>query len=240
MYPLFIKEIKSFFSSIIGYASILVFLITNGFFLWVFQNNIIEMGEASLYMFFSIAPIILMFLVPAFTMKLFSEEKRSGTIELLMTKPISNIKIVLAKFLAASFLVFIALIPTLVYYISIIYMAEPIGNVDHSSTIGSYLGLLMLGMAFASIGLFSSSVSNNQVIAFLTGVFLCFIFYSGLTNFAALIDTAPIDLYLQKLSMIEHFNSIKKGVIDSRDILYFFSIMFFFVLSTKTILQYKK
>ena len=240
MYPLFIKEIKSFLSSIIGYASIVVFLIATGIFLWVFpgNNNVIEMGDASLVVFFNIAPSILMFLIPAFTMKLFAEENRAGTIEILMTKPISVFKIVLAKFLAGSFLILITLIPTLVYYISVYYLGNPVGNIDHASTTGSYLGLVLLGMTFVSIGIFSSSLSSNQVIAFLIALFLCFIFYLGFT-FVASIFGNPLDYYLLKLSMIEHFTAIKRGVIDSRDLLYFFSIILFFLISTKTVIQYK-
>ena len=240
MYPLFIKEIKSFLSSIIGYASIVVFLIATGVFLWVFpgNNNVIEMGDASLVVFFNIAPSILMFLIPAFTMKLFAEENRAGTIEILMTKPISVFKIVLAKFLAGSFLILITLIPTLVYYISVYYLGNPVGNIDHASTTGSYLGLVLLGMTFVSIGIFSSSLSSNQVIAFLIALFLCFIFYLGFT-FVASIFGNPLDYYLLKLSMIEHFTAIKRGVIDSRDLLYFFSVILFFLISTKTVIQYK-
>ena len=240
MYPLFIKEIKSFLSSIIGYASIVVFLIATGIFLWVFpgNNNVIEMGDASLVVFFNIAPSILMFLIPAFTMKLFAEENRAGTIEILMTKPISVFKIVLAKFLAGSFLILITLIPTLVYYISVYYLGNPVGNIDHASTTGSYLGLVLLGMTFVSIGIFSSSLSSNQVIAFLIALFLCFIFYLGFT-FVASIFGNPLDYYLLKLSMIEHFTAIKRGVIDSRDLLYFFSVILFFLISTKTVIKYK-
>jgi len=240
MYPLFIKEIKSFLSSIIGYASIVVFLIATGIFLWVFpgNNNVIEMGDASLVVFFNIAPSILMFLIPAFTMKFFAEENRAGTIEILMTKPISVFKIVLAKFLAGSFLILITLIPTLVYYISVYYLGNPVGNIDHASTTGSYLGLVLLGMTFVSIGIFSSSLSSNQVIAFLIALFLCFIFYLGFT-FVASIFGNPLDYYLLKLSMIEHFTAIKRGVIDSRDLLYFFSVILFFLISTKTVIQYK-
>ncbi len=240
MYPLFIKEIKSFLSSIIGYASIIVFLVSTGFFLWIFpgNNNVIEMGDASLGVFFNIAPSILMFLIPAFTMKLFAEENRAGTIEILMTKPISIFKIVIAKFLAASFLIIITLLPTLIYYSSVYYLGNPVGNIDHASTIGSYLGLVMLGMTFASIGIFASSISSNQVIAFLIGLFLCFIFYLGFTFIASIFGN-PLDYYLLNLSMIEHFTSIKRGVIDSRDLIYFLSVILFFLLSTKTIIQSK-
>jgi ABC-2 type transport system permease protein len=240
MYPLFIKEIKSFLSSIIGYASIIVFLISTGVFLWVFpgNNNIIEMGNSSLVVFFNIAPSILMFLIPAFTMKLFAEENRAGTIEILMTKPISIFKIVVAKFLAGSFLIILTLAPTIVYYVSVYYMGNPTGNIDHASTIGSYLGLILLGMTFVSIGTFASSLSSNQVIAFLIGLFLCFIFYLGFTFIASIFGN-PLDYYMLKLSMIEHFTSIKRGVIDSRDLVYFLSIILFFLVSTKTVIQHK-
>ena len=241
MKALLIKEIRSYLSSVIGYASILVFLITTGLFIWVFpgNNNILEMGDATLQSFFSQAPGILMFLIPAITMRYFAEEKRAGTIELLTTKPISDLQIVLSKYLAGCFLTFITLLPTLVYYVSICYMGEVTGNIDHPSTIGSYLGLLLLSMTFVAIGTMSSSIANNQVIAFIIGLFFNFLFYAGFTIIASIIRP-PLDYVFLKISMLEHFIAIKRGIIDSRDIIYFFSVIILTLYITKVVFSHKK
>ena len=171
MKALILKEIRSYLSSIIGYAAIIVFLISSGFFVWILpgNNNIIDMGESSLQTFFSQAPGILMFLFPAFTMRCFAEENKTGTLELLITQPISIFKIILSKYLAASFLAVLTILPTLIYYISVYQMGEIAGNIDHPSTIGGYLGLLLLSITYVAIGILASSLSKNQVIGFLLG-----------------------------------------------------------------------
>ena len=238
MKALLVKEIRYYLSSIIGYAAIAVFLITSGFFVWVFSgnNNIIEMGEASLQSFFSQAPGILMFLFPAFTMRCFAEEKRTGTIELLSTKPITLFQIILSKYLAASFLAILTIFPTLVYYISVFNMGETLGNIDHPSTIGSYLGLILLSITFVAIGLLASSLSRNQVIAFLLALFFNFFIYVGF-SFLATIAANPMDYFLIKMSMMDHFVSLQRGILDSRDLLYFISIICFTLYLTRAVLK---
>jgi len=245
MFSLFKKEISAFLSSALGYIAIITFLISTGVFMWIFpsygisevlitSNNIFDMGESSMKSFFNMAPNIFLFLIPAITMKLFAEEKNTGTIELLFTKPISELKVVLSKFLAASFLVFISILPTLIFYYSIIKMGN--SNIDHAATWGGYIGLLMLGAVFVAIGLFSSAITNNQVIAFITSMFLCFMFYLGF-SFISEIISSPFDYFLLKISVFEHYSSLQRGVIDSRDIIYYLSIIVFFLFSTATIIK---
>lgn len=238
MKALYLKEIRSFLNSLVGYIAIAVFLTTTGMFLWYFSgpNNIIDYGEASLYSLFAIAPYVFMFLIPAITMRSFADEKRNGTIEILLTKPISDIGIILAKFFAGSTLVLLALLPTLVYYYSVIQLGEVKGNIDHASTWGSYTGLLLLGMTFVAIGNFASSITKNQIVAFLMAVLLCFLLYVGFQFFAENF-VAPWDLFFIKLSIQEHFESMQKGVIDSRDVIYYLGAIVLFLFSTKLSLQ---
>ena len=167
MFTLYKKELGSFFSSLMGYLTIIVFLLLNGLMLWVFNSdfNIMDYGYAGLDGLFLIGPFLFLFLIPAITMRMFSEEKKNGTIELLFTKPLSEYQIIFAKLLAGITLVFISILPTLVYYVSIYLLGDPIGNVDTGSVVGSYIGLLFLGSAFVSIGLFSSVLTNNQIVA---------------------------------------------------------------------------
>jgi ABC-2 type transport system permease protein len=238
MKALYIREIRGFLNSLVGYISVAVFLVTTGLFLWFFQSayNILDYGEASLDAFFDVAPLIFMFLIPAITMRMFSEEKRTGTIELLLTKPISDTQIILAKYLAGTTLVLISLLPTLVYYYAIIELGEPKGNIDHAGTWGAYLGLFLLGAVFVAIGVFSSSITNNQVVAFLFSVIICFIVFIG---FQFIADTlpAPWDLFFIQLSVQEHYLSLQKGVIDSRDVIYYLSVIALFIILTKVSLQ---
>lgn len=238
MRALYIREIRGFLNSLVGYISIAVFLIATGLFLWFFQSayNILDYGEASLSAFFEIAPFIFLFLIPAITMRMFSEEKRTGTIELLLTKPITDFSIIFSKFLAGTTLVFIALLPTLVYYYTLSSIGNPVGNIDHAGTLGAYLGLFLLGAVFVSIGVFASSVTSNQVVAFLYALITCFIVYVGF-QFIADSLSSPWDLFFIQLSVQEHYLSLQKGVIDSRDILYYISIISLFILLTKVSLQ---
>ena len=181
MFTLFKKEVKIFLNSLIGYIVITVFLLINGLFLWVFplDFNILENGYANLDGLFVITPFVFMFLIPAITMRSFAEEKRTGTIELLLTKPITDIQIVLAKFFAGVVLVLFSLIPTLIYYISVYYLGSTKGNLDSGSIWGSYIGLIFLGSAFVAIGVFASSITDNQIISFITSLFLCGFLYVG-------------------------------------------------------------
>ncbi|WP_339917458.1 gliding motility-associated ABC transporter permease subunit GldF [Yeosuana marina] len=225
------KEINSFFSSPIGYLVIAIFLLLNGLFLWVFKGdfNILDYGFADLSSFFLIAPWILMFLIPAVTMRSFSDEKKQATLELLMTKPISKLNIVLGKYFGALILIIIALLPTLLYVYTVYQLGNPIGNLDIGSTLGSYFGLLFLITSYTAIGIFSSTISENQIIAFLIAITICFVFYIGFDGLADITSST----FLEELGMSYHFKSMSRGVLDSRDIIYFLSITIFFVMITK-------
>ncbi|MGB5363159.1 MAG: gliding motility-associated ABC transporter permease subunit GldF [Aureibaculum sp.] len=224
------KELNSFFASPIGYLVIAVFLVMNGLFLWVFVGdfNILNAGFADLNSFFFITPWFFLFLIPAITMRSLSDEIRLGTIEILKTKPISDWQIVLGKFLGALLLILFALIPTLIYAYSIIQLGNPVGNLDIGATIGSYIGLLFLASAFTSVGLFTSTYSSNQIVAFMLGVIISFFMFYG---FEALADIG-ISETLRSFGLYEHYKSISRGVIDTSDIVYFVSVTIFFLFLT--------
>ncbi len=227
-----LHEIKSFFGSPIGYLVIALFLLFNGLFLWVFDGeyNILQSGFADLSPFFTLSPWIILFLIPAVTMRSFSDEKKQGTIELLLTKPLSIWQIVNGKFLGAFFLIVAALVPTLVYVYVINSLGMPEGNIDMGRTIGSYFGLLFLVATYTAIGIFTSTLSENQIVAFLISVLLCFLFYygfEGLSNYVKVFENG-----ISRLGMEYHYKSMSQGVIDSRDILYFLSISFLFLSLT--------
>lgn len=227
MFALLKKEITSFFASPIGYLVLAIFLIINGLFLWLFQNefNILDYGFADLTSFFTLAPWVLIFLIPAVTMRSFSEEKRQGTLELLLTRPISKLQIVLGKYFGAVVLIVLALIPTLLYVYTVYQLGNPLGNLDVASTIGSYIGLLFLVASYTAIGVFSSSLSKNQIVAFIIAVFTCLFFYIG---FESLADFIAVD----DLGMQAHYESISRGIIDTRDLLYFITVTVIFILLT--------
>ena len=233
MLAIFKKEFNSFFTSTIAYLTIGIFLLINGLFLWVFDDdfNILNAGFADLTSFFYLAPWILIFLIPAITMKTFADEFRSGTIEILKTRPITNITLVLGKFFAILTLLIIVLIPTFVYAYSIHELGNPVGNLDYGSISGSYLGLFLLASSFASIGIFTSTLSKNQVVAFLLGICMVFLFYSGFDAVSSLFGDYSYTIKL--FGMNEHYKSISRGVIDSRDVLYFMSIIIFFLFVSK-------
>ncbi len=230
MFALLKKEINSFFASPIGYLVIAIFLILNGLFLWVFKGefNILNYGFSDLSSFFLLAPWILIFLIPAVTMRSFSDEKKQGTLELLLTKPITHLQIVLGKYLGALSLIVLALLPTLLYAYTVNELGNPVGNLDFGSTLGSYFGLLFLVAAYTAIGVFSSTLSDNQIVAFITAVFLCFLFYIG---FEGLSDLSSSN-FIEQLGMSAHYKSMSLGVLDTRDILYFLSITVLFILFT--------
>ena len=225
------KELNSFFSTSIGYLVIGVFLALTSLFLWVFKGefNILDAGFADMNSFFFIAPWFFLFLIPAITMRSFSDEFRLGTIEILKTKPISNWQIVLGKYFGALLLILLALLPTLVYAFSIQNLGGEIGSLDSGSTIGSYIGILFLASTYTSIGLFTSTLSNNQIVAFILAVLICLFMYYG---FDALADINLVD-GIQNLGMKAHFNSISRGVIDTRDLIYFISTTVFFLFLTQ-------
>ena len=231
MLALIKREINSFFASPIGYLVVALFLVFNGLFLWVFTGNfnILDAGFADLSAFFELAPWILLFLIPAVTMRSFSDEKKMGTLELLLTKPISLQNIVLGKYFGAVLLIIIALIPTILYVFTISNLGNPAGNWDMGSTVGSYIGLLFLVLAYAAIGIFSSTISSNQIVAFIVAIFICFVFYYGFEGLASLFQS---EFSIERLGMKAHFDSVARGVLDTRDIIYFLSITFFFLALT--------
>ena len=232
MKAILLREINSFFGSPIGYLVIAIFLILNGLFLWVFDGdfNILNSGFADLSPFFTLAPWILIFLIPAVSMRSFSDERKQGTLELLLTKPLSISSIVNGKFFAALLLIAIAIIPTLLYVWVIYGLGLPEGNIDLGSTIGSYFGLFFLIAAYASIGIFTSTLSENQIVAFISAVFLCFIFYFGFEGIASYFGT--FQPTVSGIGMDAHFKSMARGVLDSRDIVYFVSITVLFLALT--------
>ena len=242
MYALFKKEINNFLSSLIGIMVIVVFLLITGLFLWVFQSdfNLLTYGYANLDGLFVLAPWVFLFLVPAVTMRSFAEENRTGTIEMLATKPLSEWQIIWAKFLASVVLVLLSLIPTAVYYFSVYRLGFPMGNLDTGGILGSYIGLFLLSASFVSIGIFCSSITNNQILAFILSVFLCGFMYIGFELIYSLSLFGPIDLFIERLGMAAHYSSISRGVVDTRDVLYFFSVMAVFLCMTKLVLSSRK
>ncbi|HWZ14413.1 MAG TPA: gliding motility-associated ABC transporter substrate-binding protein GldG [Mucilaginibacter sp.] len=229
------KEITSYLSSLVAYVTIGVFLLVLGLFLWVFPTSgIIDYGYASLDSLFSTAPYLFMFLIPAITMRSLAEERREGTFELLATRPLTDWQIVLGKYLACIVLVFFALVPTLVYYYSVYVLGNPQGNIDTGGVIGSYIGLFLLGGVFCAIGLFASSVSKNQIIAFTIAVFLCFFFYSGFDSLGQLLSLQS--LTLENLGITQHYQSVSRGVLDTRDLTYFVVLAGLFICLTLLVL----
>ncbi len=242
MWTLYRKEINAFLSSLIGYVVIAVFLAAISLFMWVFSGdfNILDGGYANIDTLFVIAPWVFMFLAPAITMRSFSEEQRTGTLELILTKPLTDIQIILAKFLAGFTLVLFALLPTLFYYYTVHELGSPKGNIDTGAMWGSYLGLLFLAGGFVAIGLFSSSLSNNQLIAFIIGVFLSFFCYIGFEQISSFDLLGTLDALVLNLGINEHYISMSRGVIDTRDLMYFLGLIAFFILLTRLKLQSRK
>ncbi len=242
MKTLFLKEIASFFSSITGYLIIIVFLVVNGLFLWVFpgEMNVMDSGYASLDTLFAIAPWIFLFLIPAITMRSFAEEKKSGSLELLMTRPLTEFQIVLSKYLANLALTIVALIPTLFFYFTISQLSSHENALDTGATLGSYLGLVFLAGIYISIGIFASSLTDNTIVSFVLAVLLCFVLYSGFNSIAYLSLKGTIGTFLLNLGIDAHYSSIGRGVIDSRDLLYFISIIILFLFFTKIKLNSRK
>lgn len=225
----------------VAYVIVGVFLLVTGLFLWVFpESSILDYGYAGLDSFFNVSPYLFMFLIPAVTMRSLAEEQKDGTFELLATRPLSDWDIVLAKFLASLAIVVLALLPTIVYYITVYQLGVTKGNVDTGAVIGSYLGLIFLGAAFTSIGLFTSSLSKNQIIAFTFAVFLSYFAFSGFDSMSSLLSMQRIAGILTGLGISEHYQSISRGVLDTRDLIYFMSFTALFLLITKTILGGRK
>jgi len=242
MFALYKKEITSFFSSLTGYVAILVFLLASGIFMWIIpgNNNVLDNGYASLETFFTLGPWVFMFLIPAITMRLFSDEKKTGTIELLMTKPITDFSIVLAKYLGAFTIAIISLLPTLIFFISVYLLGSPAGNIDLGGTWGSYIGLFFLAMLYVAAGIFCSSLTDNQIVSFILSMIILFALYYGMDAFSQLFAQQKGEYFLQGLSISRHYQSMSRGVIDTRDVVYFLSLTSIFLLLTKFKLQSRK
>jgi len=239
VYSILKKEITSYLSSLVAYVTIGVFLLVLGLFLWVFpDSSTLDYGYASLDSLFNTAPYLFMFLIPAITMRSLAEERKEGTFELLLTRPLTDGQIVLGKFFACVLLVLFALIPTLVYYYSVYSLGNPPGNVDTGAVIGSYIGLFLLGSGFAAIGLFASSVSKNQVIAFTIAVFLSYFFYSGFDSLSSLLSLQ--NLGLQNIGITAHYESVSRGVLDTRDLGYFVCLSAFFIWCTLLVIKIQR
>jgi ABC-2 type transport system permease protein len=245
MLTLYLKEIRSFLSSLIGYIAIGVFISLVGVFMWIIPSesggsNILDNGFANIDPLFFIAPWVYLFLIPAITMRSFSEEKKTGTIELLLTRPLTDLQLVLAKYFAGFTLVMVSLLPTLVYFYSVYVLGAPKGNIDTGGMWGSYIGLLFLGAGFVSIGIFASAIAENQVIAFIIALLLCFFCYIGFEFIAQSGLFGKYDAFFKGLGLNDHYVSMSRGVIDTRDALYFISVITLFNLLTKLVLESRK
>ncbi len=245
MFTLYLKEIRSFLSSLIGYITICVFISMIGVFMWIVPSeggghNVLDNGFANIDPLFILAPWVYLFLIPAITMRSFSEEKKSGTIELLLTRPLTDMHIILAKYFAGVTLVMVSLLPTLFYYYSVHTLGAPKGNIDTGGMWGSYIGLLFLGAGFVAIGIFSSAISENQVIAFIISLLLCFFCYIGFEFIAQSGAFGKYDAFFKSLGINDHYMSMSRGVLDTRDILYFVSVVALFNLLTKVVLESRK
>jgi ABC-2 type transport system permease protein len=241
MYAVFKRELFSFLNSLMAYITIGVFLLACALLLWFFPDtSILAYGYAEMNGFFSLVPFLFIFLIPAITMRSFAEERREGTYVLLATRPLTDLQIIMAKYLACVVLLLFALIPTLIYYYSIYLLGFPKGNIDTGAVIGSYLGLFLLGNAFTAIGVFASSITKNQVIAFAVAVFLCFFSYSGFDSLSKIFEFQYLESLLVNLGINEHYQSISRGVLDTRDLIYFITFVSVFLGLTKLMIGGRK
>ncbi|MBL7811636.1 MAG: gliding motility-associated ABC transporter permease subunit GldF [Bacteroidetes bacterium] len=241
MWVIYKKEIRSFLSSLIAYVVMVVFLLATGLFMWIIKGTtVFDLGVASMQVMFDIAPYIFIFLVSAVTMRSFSEERRLGTIETLTTRPVSDMGIIMGKYLACVTLVLFALLPTLVYYYSVHQLGDPVGNVDTGSMWGSYFGLLWLGAAYASIGIFASAVTDNQIVALILSMAVCLFFYMliGMVGDIKALDS--IGKSVEWFGLDYHYDSLSRGVLDTRDVLYFASFSALFIWFTKLVFESRK
>jgi len=241
MYQIFKKEFNGFLNSFVAYIAMSAFLIGIGLLMWVFpETSVLSYGFADLETLFSFGPYVFMFLVPAITMRMFADEKKSGTLELLLTKPLTDIQIILGKYFAGFAIVVFSLIPTLLYYFTVYYLGNPPGNIDTAGVIGSYIGLVLLGGVFISIGIFASSLTDNQVVSFILALFFCFIFYYGFQSIANINIWGNYSAILEELGMLYHYNYMSKGLIDLGNVIYFLSLITVMIMFTKLRLSSRK
>jgi ABC-2 type transport system permease protein len=239
MRALYFKEINSFLSSIIGYVFIVIYLIASGLFHWIlsYNTNLLEGAESDMIPFFNLSPVIFLVLIPAITMRSIAEERRTGTIELLLTRPISDLGMILAKYFAGVTLLIIAIIPTIVYYFTMYNLGKPVGIIDSGATFTSYIGLILLGAVFVAIGIFASSLTSSQIVAFILAMFMCWFFYDGFNLLGNFSQIGSLDTIIQNFGIAKHYDSIKKGVINSGDILYFISVIVVFISASLTVVK---
>jgi ABC-2 type transport system permease protein len=247
MRALYWKEIRSFLGSTIGYIFILIFLIASGAAHWYipWNGNLLEGSEVDLIPFFNFSPWIFLVLIPAITMRSIAEERRNGTIELLFTRPITDLKLILAKYFAGVTLLVISILPTLVYYFSMSSLGiNPVAEdgtvttvIDEGATFTSYVGLILLGSTFVAIGIFASSITSSQIVAFILGLFLCLIFWQGLELLGSFPLMGNYDIVFQSLGLSYHYDNIRLGVIDTQDILYFIGLIAIFIASTMAVIK---
>ncbi|MGB3617696.1 MAG: gliding motility-associated ABC transporter permease subunit GldF [Catalinimonas sp.] len=241
MWAILRKEFNGFLNSLIAYVVIGVFLVATGIFTWVIpETSVLTGGYADLGPLFSLAPYLFLFLIPAVTMRAFAEERRTGTMELLLTKPLTDGQIVVGKYLACWLLVVLALLPTGLYYWTVYQLGEPAGNVDTAAVVGSYVGLLLLGAVFTSIGLLASALTDNQIVAFVVSVFLCFVFYQGFSTLASIDAWGQAARLIDQLGIAYHYDALSRGLIDSRDVVYFLSVIAFMLLTARLVLGSRK
>jgi ABC-2 type transport system permease protein len=242
MYSLFVKEITGFFNSLTGYIVIIIFLLLNSMFMWVFDGsmNLLDGGYATLDTLFILAPWVFLMLIPAITMRSFADEKRNGTLDLLRIRPLTEMQIILAKYFAAVVLIILALLPTLIYYYSVVALGSPAGNLDKGGTWGSYTGLIFLAAAYAAIGLFCSSLTDNLIIAFLLAAFLSLTLGYGFEQIGTLFSSGNSGTFILSLGIIGHYSAMSRGVIDTRDVVYFIALITIFLLMTHFRLKTEK
>jgi ABC-2 type transport system permease protein len=239
MNSLFLKEINAFFGSLTGYLVLALFLVALGLIVWVFpETSVLDYGFADLDSLFTYTPYVFTFLIPALSMRSISEERKSGTWELLRTSPLSLTQIILAKYSALLALVFLAVLPTLLYAYTIIQLGDPVGNLDLAGFFGSWLGLLMIGATFAAVGLFASALTSQQVVAFVLGVFFCFVLYFGFTALSEML-AGEISYWVEELSLSYHYNSLSRGVVDSRDVFFLLGMVWVFLGASIVVLRNK-
>lgn len=241
MITIFKKEINEFLNSLIAYVVIGIFLIGIGLLMWVFpDSNVLDYGYASMESLFALGPYVFMFLIPAITMKSFAEEKRNGTIELLYTLPFKEVEIVAGKFLAGFLLVLFSILPTWVYYFSLSYLGNPVGNIDTAGITGSYIGLILLAGIFTSLGVLSSALTGNQIVSFILAAFLCYTFYVGFDSIASINTWTDSSYFIRQIGILTHYESLSKGLIDFSDVVYFLSMMALVLYLTRVILSAQK
>lgn len=241
MKEIFFKEVNSFLSSLIAYIVLSVFLIGVGLLVWVFpETSVLAYGYADLETLFSFGPYVLLFLIPAITMRMFAEEKKGGTMELLYTRPLTDWQIILGKYFSGIFLLLLALLPTLLYYFSVSELGNPEGNIDTAAFAGSFLGLFLLGAVFSAIGVFASSITENQIVAFLVALFLCFLLYTGFSSLAAIDVWGTGSYIIQQLGILYHYDALSRGLIDSRNLVYFLTVIILLLFLTKLVLSSRK